>query len=146
MLFGDANCLLRRHEPSGPHSQVIRAIVARSLVREPEKRGHHPRSALIGDCAFPDAMHRSAQRHGTARVFDRLIAYIASAIVRLPHLGASARKWGSGFTGMPKLKCKRICGTSASEPVVPRGIGVDASFSHACTELTFRSTGQAGTV
>ena len=104
MPFGDANCLLRRHEPSGPHSQVIRAIVARSLVREPEKRGHHPRSMLLGDRTFPDAMHRGAQRHSAARIFNRLMVLIAGATVRLPHLGASARKWGSGLTGMPSLR------------------------------------------
>ena len=32
------------------------------------------------------------------------MAHIAGAAVRLPHLGAGARKWGSGLTGMPSLK------------------------------------------
>ena len=104
MLFGDANRLLRRHEPSGPHSQVIRAIAARSLVRESEERGHQPPSVLFGDRTLPDAMHRSAQVNGAARVSDRLNAIIANATVCRLHIGANARTWSSGLMGMPRLR------------------------------------------
>ena len=38
------------------------------------------------------------------RLFYRHLALIAGATARLPHLGAGARKWGSGLTGMPSLK------------------------------------------
>ena len=103
MLFSDANRLLGRHEPSGPHGQVIRAITARSLVSESEEWRHQPQSVLFGDRTLPDAMHRIAQGNGAARVSERLIAIFASATVFRLHIGANARTWSSGLMGMPRL-------------------------------------------
>ena len=104
MLFIDADRLLGRHEPSGPHGQVIRAVAARSLVSEPQEGRHEPLSLLFGDRALPNAMHRSAQGNGAARVSDRLVAIVASATVFKLHIGASARTWSSGLKGMPRLR------------------------------------------
>ena len=104
MFFGDANRLLCRHEPSGPHGQVIRAITARSLVRESEEWRHQSEAVLFGNLTLPYAMHRSAQWRGAARASDRLVVIITAATVLMLHIGASARKWSSGLTGMPWLK------------------------------------------
>ena len=104
MLFSNANRLLGRHEPSGPHGQVIRAITARSLVRESEEWRHQSESVLFGNLTLPYAMHRSAQWHGAARVSNRLVAIITAATILRLHIGASARTWSSGLTGMPRLK------------------------------------------
>ena len=104
MLFSDANRLLGRHEPSGPHGQVIRAVAARSLVSEPQEWRHQPLSLLLGDRTLPNAMHRGAQGNGVARNSERLSAIFASTTVFTLYIGANARTWSSGLMGMPRLR------------------------------------------
>ena len=128
MLFGDANCLLRRHEPSGPHGQVIRAIVARFLVREPEKRGHHPRAMPLSDRTFPNAMHHGTGGDSATWFYHMRVSRsrrgtlaCGGSMSRAAHKRAQLAIRGGGQAGsaQPRLGPLPVCRSRAQSSTLP---------------------------
>ena len=145
MLFSDADRLLGRHEPSGPHGQVIRAVAARSLVSESQEGRHEPLSLLFGDRALPNAMHRGAHGHGVARNSKRFSVLFASTTVSMHHVGAAAQTWCSGLRGMHGYRRGPTSEACVSDASIHDSSGANSSNACTRTQLTLWGAGQTGT-